>query len=912
MALIPLAETLKNATEIFDKVYETGVEIQYFKNIQYIILNYAEIKANFLFFFKSYLSFWINYLIKFKWINDFIDLPVVVPRFTKSIFLDFFNCTNIYSDLNINVNLTQIKDFSKENLFMSFFYGFSNSLFLYVPVSAVHLIWLRKLVVNGPWLGRAASFGIVLGNLSLLSFFLFGWRDKLNIWFSLEPLNYFMGVYFVFLFIHEVAKSPLKVIRKSKKNKKLILKTILVSFILVCTDQSGVYPFFRNLSLHSGTSIIDLSDSGIIVSLYFIGIIFGSIFWTTLISAIFPRLGHLFCRLTKFSYSSWIRNFNNFCLIASVALTIASFTYYSPGYLFTNPLGLMSQDNIIELSPLPQLKPSMKDAPKGKLGEKSSLASIDTDLSFFDRGVYAGGPVVESHIESLNYQREYAWRSRYDKLSTKALNKNRSFFAKYFKISPEQELSRRKQRRKESLQKYIESEEFINYVIDRSPQIIKNNNINNYIINSETLKDYYFFLIERFIEDFTAEATKIDTQIPELLPEKMIYFSAFSELMKHNFDLFSMFESSDLDPLDTELSKEIKEHFSNNKLYKFILNLDISTFLRRQPINHILNTEEEISLFYKRIALGKYYDTLRSYAKIPFNEIFGNLFCGPKSYSNRIYNQQFKGTMKIVERLFAIHLEDEKNIQDLPYEKSKENQMSEEELKYIQIKQEPSVLKYDQPLFKEKFLQKNPLLHEEFLKKTEITIKKQNENPFLKETNPLPFFMGWDNDKRKFVITNRLLTYRNTLSNTSILMNSKNSINNFILHDKDSSEKINKSKKAIFPIQPKSKYSKKSRWKSYNFNFTTWPLPENLLKNNFSVSKLHRTREEMLIVGHGDDVYSYMEPLMNEETIIYNKLPNVVERIDLKNQDKLNKSLAPKIGGFFWPGVGQSEESILF
>nr|YP_009519019.1 hypothetical protein Ycf1 [Boodleopsis sp. H.0758]AYC64898.1 hypothetical protein Ycf1 [Boodleopsis sp. H.0758] len=904
MALIPLGETLKNATEVFNKIYETGVEIHYFKNIQYLLINYSEMKSNFLFYLKIYLNFWIDNFIKFKWANDFIDLPVVIPKFTKSIFLDFFNYTNLSSD--INLNLTQIKDFSKENLFISFFYGFSNSLFLYLPVSAAHLIWLRKLVINGSWVGRAASFGIILGNLSLLSFFLFGWRDKLNIWFSLEPFSYFMGVYFVFLFIYEVVKSPLKIIRKSKKNKRFVLKSILISFILVCTDQSGVYPFLRNLSLHSGTSIIDLSDSDIIVSIYFLGIIFGSFFWTTIISATFSRLGILFCRLTKLPYSFWIRNFNYFCLIGSVSLTVASFAYYSPGYLFSNPIGLMSQDNIIEISPLPQLKPSMKDAPKGKLGEKSSLSSIDTDLSFFDRGVYTGGPVVESHIESLNYQREYAWRSRYDKLSTKGLNKNKSFFAKYFKISPEQELLRRKQRRKKSLQKYIESEEFINYIIDRSSEVIKKSNVNNYIIKQETLKDYYFFLIERFIEDFTAEATKNDTQIPELLPEKMIYFSAFSELMKHNFDLFAMFESSDLDPLDTELSKEIKEHFSNNKLYKLILNLDISTFLKRQPISHILNTEEEISLFYKRITLSKYYDTLRSYAKIPFNEIFGNLFCGPKSYSNRIYNQQFKGTIKIVERLFAIHLEDEKNIQDLPYEKNKEDQISEEELKYIKIKQEPSVLKYDQPLFKEKISQKNPLLHEEFLKKTKLKIKKQNENPFLRETNPLPFFMGWDNDKRKFVITNRLLTYKNTLLNTSILINAntdiknKNKLKSFVF--KDSSKKISKNKRPIFPIKSKSK----SKWKSYSFNFTTWPMPENLLKNNFSISKLHRTREEMLIFGHGDDVFSYMEPLMNEETVIYNKLPNVVERIDLKNQDKLNKSLAPKIGGFFWPGVEQN------
>ena len=85
-----------------------------------------------------------------------------------------------------------------------------------------------------------------------------------------------------------------------------------------------------------------------------------------------------------------------------------------------------------------------------------------------------------------------------------------------------------------------------------------------------------------------------------------------------------------------------------------------------------------------------------------------------------------------------------------------------------------------------------------------------------------------------------------------------------------------------------------------NFQFTTWPVTEKALKINPLLSRLYRTYEEMKMMGSADDVFKYAEPQMEEESLIYDKLPNIVQRIEMKN--KLQMSLAPTRGGFIWPG----------
>lgn len=435
------------------------------------------------------------------------------------------------------------------------------------------------------------------------------------------------------------------------------------------------------------------------------------------------------------------------------------------------------------------------------------------------------------------------------------------------------------------------------------------------IENSDDLIENYEDLIERFVENYTAEANSEDPEVPDLVAEKMIDFSAFSEIAKYGFDLFSMFEA-EFNPVDEELARDIKEKFSDNLVYRFLVNLDISNFLKRQPKEHQLTSQDEISLFEKRLALGEYYDTLRSYSQLPLNNIFQPLFSGPKSYINRIYNQQFKGTLKIIERLFSIHLENEENIPNLPEE---ENQKSEGI--YFKLKKEPSVLKFDQPLYQTNFLQKNPLIHEQFLEHMQSSIQTADSMPFLKEGKPLPFFVGWSNEKRKFIVTNRLLTRQKTLSETSILKDNfrKYSYTNLFakkLARSANGQKLQKPPEALSLANPVKNFlpdiqnllhSTNKRGVPdqtldhptiQNFKFTTWPVTEKALQRNPLLSRLFRTYDEMK--GSADDLYRYAEPLMEEESLIYDKLPSLVQRIEVKN--KLQMSLAPTRGGFLWPG----------
>lgn len=932
MAVIPLTETIKNTIEILNEIYEMQSP-----GLQWL---------TFLKFSWNIILDWILYAITFQWMNDFITFSINIPHENESIFSDIFNhfWENSYPNkLNF---LPALPEFNNA-LFLKIplISGFLNCFFLYFPLSPIQFIWLRRVVIDGQWAGRAATFGIILGHLSLIGCCLFGFRAIINTWFGIEPLSYFIGIWLIFVVIFEMTHSPFKILKQTQK--KELLKIFLINFGLVWTDQSGFYQTFGNLTLHSGSSLLDFTfyQSNF---LYFFGIVCGSVCWTFLIGNFVLQFGYLFPRFTKYPYSYWIRGFNNFCLISCITLTITSFPYYGTDYLFTNPLGFSPQDSVFESIPIPLLNTNTKDAAKGRLGEKSSFASVDTDLALFDRGRYAGGPLVEFHIESLNYQEEYAWRSRFDRLSSRTLNKSGGLFHQYLtaQLGPIEEDLRKQRREKKRVQQLKKLKKFFNnmeptelqtykippelaekFTLKNKASLKKNaleiesiqtNNPKEYPTLTQTIPtvdwvEYYEQLIERFIEDYSAEANNEDPDIPDLVDEKMIHFSAFSEVAKYGFDLFSIFEALELDPVDEELSKEIKEKFTENLVYRGLVNLDISSFLKRELPLYKLNTKDEISLFEKRLALGEYYDTLRSYSKMPLNTIFQPLFCGPKSYSNRIYNQQFKGTLKIIERLFSIHLEDEKNIPDLPNPdipietrinpdtKEKEQRFlienpyltpkDEEEQLYLTLQKEPSVLKFDQPLYKNDFLKKNPIIHEQFLKHHSELTQEADSNPFLQEGQSFPFFVGWDNEQRKFCITNRLLTRQKTL--TEIVAENKKFRKSFSADFK---------KNYIQPIPESST--------SHIFTFTTWPVTTNMLQKNPTLSRLFRTREEMLQTSTGDDLFKYAEPFMEEDSIIYQTLPSIVKRVELKNPEKLQTPLTPIRGGFIWPGNEQLKYSI--
>nr|UCS09674.1 hypothetical chloroplast RF1 [Oedocladium prescottii] len=159
-------------------------------------------------------------------------------------------------------------------------------------------------------------------------------------------------------------------------------------------------------------------------------------------------------------------------------------------------------------------------------------------------------------------------------------------------------------------------------------------------------------------------------------------------------------------------------HYSSNEIWAFIMKADIDNFIKRQPSSHLLTNNEERLLHLRRFLLGEHYETLRWYSYMQHYRSMKTKIGGTKSFANRIYNQQFKGTFHKVRHLFALT---------------------------------PSlsgggILTFDQPLYNEysndnqNSIFNKELIHEELLADT-----KTNINSFLvKEKNNLNF--NFDSD----------------------------------------------------------------------------------------------------------------------------------------------------------------------
>ncbi len=247
------------------------------------------------------------------------------------------------------------------------------------------------------------------------------------------------------------------------------------------------------------------------------------------------------------------------------------------------------------------------------------------------------------------------------------------------------------------------------------------------------------------------------------LEKDELYQANFSLKYHLGFSPFFYGDSQDEDKFPYE--HFVKENYYANPVFRGLLTVDIDSFLSRQPRGYLLSRDEEKQLFVKRQLLGQYYDTLRYYENFPRGEEESSFY---KSFADRVYNQQFKGTLKIVRRLFSITADPEQNTKN------------------------KRILKFDQPLFDKSPSKRDSLFHEELpmqkihREDTEKSSKRREKGailenngktdfleniledemsyenndkeklPFLEETNPTPFYAGWDDQLRKFVITNRI------------------------------------------------------------------------------------------------------------------------------------------------------------
>ena len=639
------------------------------------------------------------------------------------------------------------------------------------------------------------------------------------------------------------------IINTKGKDKTKLIRIFLLNLILSWTEQSCIFQYFGNLTFGPEPTALEIFSSNteiqsfLIDGSYLLGLLAGSFLFTGLFGFLSIRLSNFIYPLFKLSLSKWI-NLLNFGLISlTIAFTLTSIPYYGLDYLFTGPLGFISQDKALEKT---FFSLGNVENTKQILLSDGQTNSFNTDLNAFDRGSYLNSSESSRYqsFEDLNYQGEYAWTGKTDRQPQLYQQENvlTNLINNFFGESP-------KKKKSMSSPKEITQTSALNQLGQEKK---KENLTSKNLISSELASDdeesnhYNNDKIDDFEDEETKSLNTEEVGLKKRISEELKY----SEEVPIDNNLDENFSPEFLlsDPqLNRKVEEKIKQNYYSNPIYKSLLSVDIDSFLAKQPTFQKLTKNEEKKLFEKRLILGSYYDSLRYYNQLPYTEQFQEFFDGSKSYADRVFNQQFKGTLKIVRRLFSITVDPEENTNENP------------------------VLKFDQPLY----LNSNESNYKPFHE--ELSQKKMQKTHFLEIANSTPFYAGWDQGLRKLVITNRLLPRSLAgyalYSPTKIKGKEYQTLANFI----DSNKKI---------------------------EFTTWPLSKSTLEkepkslSNISYNVLFESIKDPKNKSRVDDLKDFFELEEKEPTETF---PPNLTRLNV-NSGSIQEVLPPNKGGFLWPG----------
>ena len=849
MSLITI---IKDYIDLLNNVYDS---LSGDVTLQQLILQ------TFLYVFSS-IKVLIIYLVSFQWLRDLAYLPILIPQISTTILKE-----NYFLDTPLSNFFTLLETPTYDN--NKFIIGFLNSFFLCLPLSTTHLISIRRLLIQGVPAGIISSIGTILGYTCFIFSVIFGLRLIVIPWLSYEPLSYLIGVFLTLTVVYDMAHE--RTVRKfdwSQKSK--LIQIFFINFTLTWTEQSCIFNYFGNLTLNAQPTILDnfssITGPGSILahSSYLIGILLGSLFFTSLFNIMCLQASNLSLKLSVLPYSRWLRYINFSLLTLIIAFTFTSIPFYSLDYLFAGPLGFISQDKGLDKTIF--TSKNLKD-PHIVLGVYSKSQSLATDVTPFDRGNYLFLDSDES-FEDLNYQGEYAWTARVDRRSSYITENSSKFISGFLKkdkqnlrkkeseienLSAPQEESTPalavtgratgrvntslKESSKLSNKSTLAQENTLSKLIDEEEL---NSSNTDYLDNIDDLQD-----LDTLVDD--VRPSDYFLKLNDRIDEDFKVVQPLSVIVEKSFSNGFLEKEADEDP-ELELEKTLKQKYYSNPIYKLLLNADIDLFLGRQPSTYLLTPQEEENLFEKRLLLSNYYDSLRYYQKLPYTEEFETLFKGSKSYADRVYNQQFKGTLKVVRRLFLITFNEEETLS------------------------KKIILKFDQPLYKDLKRTNNLIGHEE------LVLNNKKNKPFIELTNPIPFYTGWDEQLRKFVITNRILP-RSTAGYKMQF---------------DGDQEI----KGYPTLTELFKQTKK-------IDFTTWPLPRTILDKTRSVLTIpYAVLFEQLSDPENQGVVNSLRDQgvsQNKEDVVW-ELETVPQNATKIDPDKLDAVVPPNRGGFIWPG----------
>jgi hypothetical protein len=774
------------------------------------------------------IQYFIVYILSFNWIRDFSLLPVVIPQISSSIFRETFF---LETPSKVFFEFLEIPSLDQNK----FILGLFNSLFLTLPVSVTHIISIRRLLIQGIPAGFFSISGYLLGQCLFLIFVVFGIRELLIPWLTLEPFNYILGLILIFRSIYSMTQENLNEL--SGWQNPQYRNFFLTSFLLAWCEQSSIFQYLGNLSITPNPTALEGFPTNSAVasflnhSFYVFGIVVGSFLFTFFWGWFLLQVKKWCIRYTPLFLSSFVQNVNKITFVLTLSFSLSSIPFYGLDYLFTSPLGFISQDRLFSNTLLDQY--NIKDSNQ-LLGSSSNFQSLDVDVSPFDRGRYLIFPEAPQLLsfEDLNYRGEAEWTNRYDKVS--GITDSRAGFF--------------------TLSKLFKKQKSVEMVSSNKTATDQNNEPKSNLILHESDSS--------FIDDTSNVGARFNDwyNLKSENQDELSFENTFRDFTNSTFPVDFLRTDS---IIEKDIEQKIKQKYYSNPVYKNLLALDIDLFLNRQPKDFRLNGDQELDLFNKRRILSSYYDSLRAYAKLPYTQAFENFFDGSKSFSNKVYNQQFKGTLRSVRRLFSLTI-------DPGFTENKSTNKLDNK----------QVLKFDQPLYKFSNNDNFSSYHEELPEFQNSSILAAKQTPFLQEILTRPLYAGWDENLRKFVITNKLLP-RNLAG-----------------------YKINITQEMVDKFSPDFSNNKVTKDKNKRLNpqkikFTAWPLSNQILTQPTSQSKIsYVTLYESKLDPKNEnekpfDLFSSLPA--NWQTLQRQSSP-------AKSLDNIFDYLAPKRGGFIWPG----------
>lgn len=729
------------------------------------------------------------YLLSFQWLRDLVQLPLLVPRFSLSTLKG--DCYPLENPVLNFFTFLEEPAYNENRLLI----GFLNSLFASLPVTAAHVVAGRRLLVQGIPAGVAAGSGILLGQWWFLTCVTLGLRSFLLPWLSLEPLNYLLGLALLIGSVYRIAHQ--RRIRTPKwTDREELLQYFVMSFLLTWCEQTTIFQYLGNLALGAGSTALEGRGG------YLIGFLFGSCLFAYLFGCLAFVLRRAWVWTWSMTSSRLTNQMHRAFLVLLVAFSLASVPYYGIDYLLTNKLGFLPQDKALDRT---ILAPSTIEDISKHIGRMTNFKSFDTDVSAFDRGTYLlEYQTYPQSFEDLNYQGEYGWTKRIGKAVKHLLRTNSPL--SWHKLLGSQEIP--------SDLNQPAREGSYDWETDNTGRTVRGNTQPDrdgltLATLSRVPRDGGNRSVDHSAGDKEEKLRDQSTVSRLLALENEVAGTDFSGALSDepNSGISSMAEPLDEDndveneflelfdtglsplfigdiPEPSQLQRSLKRKFVENPVYRLLLRFDIDSFLHRQPASHCMSPLDETALFQRRQVIGHYYNTLRHYNQLQNWEDFQALLHGSKSYANRVYNHQFKGTLKVVRRLFSIGLDPEGSLTS------------------------NRVLKFDQPLFQDDRRRTDSHLHEELAPFKEPYL---DNSPFLEVTNPKPLYAGWDEELRKLVLTNRSLPRSEALYQTRGLRSGA-MINGPYNRVKDSFAR--------------------------DISFTAWPIPEKRLTEPRSQSEI--------------------------------------------------------------------------